>query len=353
MADLGRNEGGRRVPGVDPLNEPDGRSTVDDLIIKVLTGSASPFEEERLSRWREAAPENEEYFQDMVQVWALTVPEPVDSVGPPPEVEAIIKASSLAFPARSTVGPKDRRGKKTPWMRWGLLAASAAALALGLQFFPSVGPAPSSVYRATLESPLTVTLEDGSFVRLAAGSSLEEWEAEGRREVSFEGRAFFAVARDDSNPFVVRTGSGEVRVLGTRFQLEEQGSRVETVVVEGLVELSNKTGSVEVPAGSVGSMTAGASPTVREVDDVFAFMSWPKGVLVFQATPLSQVVEEVSRQYGRTLRIEDASLAQRRVTAWFQGEPFEAVAESICIVTEAECRADGMGVIMGMGRSGG
>jgi ferric-dicitrate binding protein FerR (iron transport regulator) len=135
--------------------------------------------------------------------------------------------------------------------------------------------------------------------------------------------------------------------------VDTEGDEVETVVVEGLVRVSNDEGSIEVPAGSVAQMKAREIPTARKVDDVFAFMSWPGGILVFQATPLAQVAGEVSRHYGRTLRVDESGLSQRRVTAWFQGESFEAVAESLCLVTEAVCRTEEGSVTMGMGGSGG
>jgi len=194
-----------------------------------------------------------------------------------------------------------------------------------------------------------VTLEDGSFVRLAEGSTLREWEVDGRREVSLDGRAFFAVIRDEAKPFVVRAGSGQVTVLGTRFQVDTEGAEVEVVVVEGLVRVSNDADSEDVPAGYVASMKEREQPRVQEADDVIALMDWADGTLLYQATPLAQVADEVSRFYGRTLEIEGSDLARRRVTAWFQGESFEAVAESLCIVTEATCRAEGESVTMEMG----
>jgi len=333
---------------------------VDELIIQVLNGTASPFEEERLKRWRDATPGNEEYFQDMAQVWGLTAPEPVVPASGPPDVEEILAAAPLPFDGGRGFGDEGRgsgisgpRRTGRPWLGWGLLAASIAAVGLGIQVVGLGGPDPLAVHEAARNGSLTVTLGDGSFVRLAEGSTLREWEAEGRREVSLDGRAFFAVARDEAHPFVVRAGIGEVRVLGTRFQVATDGAEVEAVVVEGLVRVSNDEGSVEVPAGSMAQMGARGVPTAMEVDDVFALMSWPEGILVFQATPLAQVAEEVARHYGRTLRIDGPDLSQRRVTAWFQGESFEAITESLCIVTEAVCRTEAGSVTMGMGGSGG
>jgi transmembrane sensor len=176
---------------------------------------------------------------------------------------------------------------------------------------------------------------------------------DGLREVSLEGKAFFAVARDESRPFVVRAGAGEIRVLGTRFQVNSVSDEVETVVVEGLVSVTSDGGSAEVPAGSMATIGRGGAPEVRKVDDVLALLDWPEGTLLFQATPLFQVVQEVSRYYGRDLVVADPDISQRRVTAWFQGEPFEVVSESLCLVTEAVCRTSGETVTMGSGGSGG
>jgi transmembrane sensor len=197
-----------------------------------------------------------------------------------------------------------------------------------------------------------VTLGDGSFVRLAQGSTLREWAAEGRREVSLEGRAFFAVTRDEERPFVIRTEGGEITVLGTRFQVDAEDGQVETVVVEGLVRVSNDEGSVEVTAGSRARMKDGEEPLVEEMEDAFSLLEWQDGTLLFQATPLIDVAAEVSRHYGRPLGVQSPELGRRRVTAWFQGEPFEAVAESICIVTEAICRTEGESVTMELGGNG-
>jgi transmembrane sensor len=328
---------------------------VDDLIIKTLTDAASPFEEERLRRWREEAPENEEYFQEMIQVWRLTEPEAVIPSSGPPPVEEILAAAPIAFPAERTPEgtsvPQTPKGRN-PWLTWGLLAASVAAVGLGIRSMGERGPEPMAVYQAAAGENPTVTLGDGSFVRLAEGSIVREWAVEGRREVSLEGRAFFAVARDESDPFVVRTDAGEVTVLGTRFQVDVVGAEVETVVVEGLVRVSNEDGSAEVAAGNRGLMWAGEGPLVEEVEDVLSLLDWEDGTLLFQATPLIEVAAEVSRHYGRALQILGPELERRRVTAWFQGEPFEAVAESICVVTEAICRTEGESVTMELGGNG-
>lgn len=316
---------------------------MDDLIIRVLSGHASPFEAERLKHWREQGAENERHFQDLARVWSLTAPEPVAPSSAPPSVDVILERAGEVRRARPGALRPSRRAR---WIRWGLLAAAAAAVTLVVRGVTPHGLPLIAEYEAPSDGPSTVTLGDGSFVRLGPGSRLEEVEAEGGREVVLEGRAFFAVARDETRPFVVRVGAGEVRVLGTRFQVETEADHVQAVVVEGLVKVSNRKGWVDVPAGSVAQMSMASPPTSQVVENVYSLLDWPGGVLVFQGTALEQVAQEVSRFYGRTLRVVGGELSSRRVTASFQGESFEEAAESLCLVTQAECRAEGTGVTM-------
>lgn len=313
---------------------------MDDLIIRYLGGHASRFEAERLKQWRDESRENESYFQDVARVWELTAPEPGKGETPAPRAEDLLGTASdnLGWVTRI---------RTRPLARWGLLAASVAALAIGVQTFRPSTPEPFATHQAPEDRSLTVTLADGSFARLAPGSTLEEFENPQGRDVALKGRGFFAVARDETRPFTVRAGSGEVRVLGTRFQVEERtGGEIRTAVVEGRVAVSNQDGSVEIGAGQMAQASEGSPPTISQPEDIYAFMDWPDGVLVFQGTPLSHVAQEVSRHFRRPIQVVGEEIRNRRVTAWFGTESFEEVAESLCLVTEALCDASGEGMVM-------
>lgn len=323
---------------------------MDELITRALSGEASPFEIERLDRWRHESPDNDRYFQEIAQVWALTDPEPVQVSSGPPEVEEIRRAAEGTLPQKNSSKETARRR----WFGWGgaaLMAASLTALAFGLDLVGPSGPSALGSFEAVAGESQLVTLTDGSFARLAEGSRLVELDVAGSREVTLEGKAFFAVARDETRPFVVRAGSGQVRVLGTRFEVgpEPAGEGIRVVVVEGRVEVTTQFGSVEVPAGSVGWMREAGVPTYEAVEDARALLDWPEGIMVFHGTPLVEVAEEVSRHYGRTLVVSGQALEARRITAWFQGDPFEETAESLCLVAGAVCRVEGDGVRMDPG----
>jgi transmembrane sensor len=145
-------------------------------------------------------------------------------------------------------------------------------------------------------------------------------------------------------------------VLGTRFELRAEAESLRTVVVEGRVEVSNADGTVDVGAGEMAvARTGGGPPATTTPPDVYALLDWPEGTLVFQGTPLHQVAEEVTRFFGRPLRVPGAAIRDRRITAWFQEESFDEVAEALCQAAGAVCRAAEGGVLMDapVGRDGG
>lgn len=350
------------VNRVDESPDPPLEADVDELIIRVLSGTASHFEAERLKRWRGQSPENEMAYQDMAQVWKLTTPENPGEVPPGPDLEEIlVRAQSAGLPLQAegktrpmagdpkprTRTPGARAGRWLPPGRWWLLAASLAALSLGISLTRTLGPTPLAVHQAPPDQTLMVNLPDGSLVKLAEGARLQEWEGEGERVVSLEGRAFFAVARDEDRPFEVRASGGRVRVLGTRFELRAQPEDLRTVVIEGRVEVSNQEGAVEVGPGEVALAREDTPPSISTPQDVYDLLQWPDGLLVFQATPMKLVVEEVSRFFQRPLMVDGGPMEDRRITAWFQGESFQEVAEALCQAAGAVCRQDDGGLRIG------
>lgn len=228
------------------------------------------------------------------------------------------------------------------------MAAAMVAVFLGIRFIggPQGAVGPLATYVAEGPDARTVILQDGTVVRLAAGSRLEEWSLDRIRSLSLQGRAFFAVAHDPERPLTVRAGPSETHVLGTRFEVSQNEDAVRIVVVEGRVSVSNEHGRVELAAGSVAQAPEGDVPTVDSVSDVFSLMDWPGGLLVFQATPLAQAALEVSRHFGRPVDVRGDALQRLRVTALFDEEEFEDVVLTLCDVSGAECLLGDSGVVI-------
>jgi transmembrane sensor len=339
-----------------------GTEPLDELIIRVLNGEATPEERDRVERWRQESPKHEARYAAVRRVWTATPPDPLPGAVDLSVVSRImqaadereqiaLEASAAGDIASEQIAPEqvsaEAGARPTPLprpqgrvtvLRWALpLAATLAAVAFGVYQW-SRGPAPGLVLQATGTGSETFVLDDGSFVRLAPGSSLRQHDVQAERRFTLEGRGLFAVAHDQTRPFVVVADEVETRVLGTRFEvraLDQESHRV--AVLEGRVEVSNARGSTEVTAGEVSVAEPDSRPTTTRPTDVLSLLDWPEGALLFHDTPLAQVAREVERSYGIPVVVEGDALGARRISAWFGSEPFQDVVESLCAAANATC----------------
>ena len=97
-----------------------------------------------------------------------------------------------------------------------------------------------------------VRLEDGSRLSLNTDSRVRVRFTKGERHVELiRGQAFFEVAHDTTRPFLVSSGSTEVRAVGTQFDVRADGSNlVRVVLAEGRVAVRDD----DVAAGMMGKL---------------------------------------------------------------------------------------------------
>ncbi len=120
------------------------------------------------------------------------------------------------------------------------------------------------------------------------------------------------------------------------------------LVVEGRVAVTATSGrAADVARGQVARLGSNGDFSVETVESVHDLMDWAEGILIFQSTPLPQVLGEVSAHFGVTVGLEDPALTLRTVTAWFGDETLDAVIEAICLLVQAECDIDAGGVSVG------
>ncbi len=102
-----------------------------------------------------------------------------------------------------------------------------------------------------------ITLADGTKVWLNADSENSVRHVilpmEKRAEVFLEGEAYFKVKRNETRPFIVKTGDLNVKVLSTTFNVSAypEQTNIETTLVEGKVSIetnvSNATPLILLP----------------------------------------------------------------------------------------------------------
>ncbi|WP_075340919.1 FecR family protein [Tenacibaculum agarivorans] len=136
-------------------------------------------------------------------------------------------------------------------------------------------------------------LPDNSTVNLNAVSSIsfnkKTWKT--KREVTLKGEAFFKVAKGAT--FDVITDQGNVKVLGTEFNVKVRGEIFEVVCYEGLVSVFHKNKNVKLSPGD--SFIAGnfIKNNTEKTEP-----SWISNESNFISEPLINVLKELERQYS-------------------------------------------------------
>jgi transmembrane sensor len=311
-----------------------GAGRLDAIIERALQGEATEAELAELAVWRNASPENERHCRRTERIIAAARSlRPRGSVPPRPTAGAIIAAVESRHSTR-----RDRLRAPARWIPWSIAAAAVLVAAIALGGNGDVPWAPAEVVTGASELA-TVKLGDGTVVRLAPSSRLRV-EADRPREVTLEGRAFFAVTTTPGRPFRVATNGATVKVLGTRFELATDGGGVRLRVVEGRVELDTPVNTVEVSAGEESGVRNGAAtpPTPLTAADVA--LDWVGEFLVFQSTPLRDAAADIERLYGVRVLVGDSTLSDATVTAAFTDQPVKEVVDVVCVVLNAACTWD-------------
>lgn len=225
-------------------------------------------------------------------------------------------------------------------LKWGTLAAAVIAgfvyLASALWFVPR-GEV-ENLNLVTQEnreaSMLVTTLEDGSVVYLAQESTLQypEHFATDKREVNLQGEAFFDVAKNHEQTFLIETGKVRIEVLGTAFNVRSHEDDFFRLSVQrGRVKVSLKQGgqSVLVSAGETVTLQA-RQLQLSETEDSDEFRQYTKNIR-FKDECLEDILRVVNAE-APTLQIQVASsvLNKRKLTIEFENNSPETVAELIC-----------------------
>jgi len=321
-----------------------------DLIVRYVRGEITDFENRRLQQWRADADENEKEFQQVKSLWERTANLKQPTVDPPPSITQVVtEAESRRWRLRARNRLKNVL--RSPWTGFGAAAAAAIVLLI-LSARTDEGFVESNFVLAPVESSsgpgqvTTIALTDGSVLRLAQDTRVEFLRSREGRELVLEGKAFFAVAHDP-RPFVVHSRAGDVVVRGTRFEISAWDDSLRLVVVEGTVSLRGTRGGLDVTAGQVAFLASGAAPRVVAAEDVWPILDWPGGVLMFQETPLSQVMWEIGRRFGKEPQIVDEEIGRRRITAWFADETLQEVIAAVCHIAGARCYVTETNVTVG------
>lgn len=289
---------------------------IDELILACFSNTLDKNGHDELKAWITVSAENEKYFMQQQEIWFSAIS----------KKEEVIYNKEKAFGQfKNRVADnetKDRTVRSQLHLSVLLRYAAIVALLCMVSYFSywrggvSIKESFSDiVVEAPLGSNTKLSLPDGTLVWLNAGSRMAYSQGFGvdNRNVELSGEGYFEVKRNEGVPFLVKTNSLQVKVLGTKFNFRDYPDDVEAIVslLEGRVALKNLLKSEE---------EAFLSPNERVVLNkkngnmlvqsaaVSKVLQWTSGYLFFDEELLPDIVKELERSYHVKIHIANDSL---------------------------------------------
>jgi transmembrane sensor len=238
------------------------------------------------------------------------------------------------------------------------LKAAAAVVCLGLGVViagRAVSPVEESEVIATRVGAWDKKLTaDGSVIYAGPVTDLTFRMDGKRRAVTFSrGEAFFDVAKDPAQPFVVITPHGTIRVVGTEFSVAYKGDSVVVTVVEGRVAVMPKRpdGSVQPTIALaanqqvVMSLSSVRGPaTVDAERKVKWIRNWyePHGEMV------CEIIQQLNQRHDVEVVVDDAQVCRARMSSlrFKPSEPEDFVEKINRMYAEYPYRAGNPGSVL-------
>ncbi len=179
-------------------------------------------------------------------------------------------------------------------------------------------------------------LPDSSEVILNSESKIEYrrfgWLA--NREISLKGEAYFCVKH--GNRFTVLADfDRKVIVTGTKFNVFARGALFEVKCFEGSVKVQTpSTKPISLTKGKGVSINRSGKTPFQITLDSIAAPTWIKGEFYFNNVQLKLVLDEFSRQFNISVKLDGVDPAARNYTGFFKRNRLVQALDLICIPME-------------------
>ncbi|MBI9034203.1 MAG: FecR domain-containing protein [Bacteroidales bacterium] len=313
-------------------------------LLLYLQNELSVDEKHLVEQWLEQDSQNRNTLEELEKVWIE-----IGKLKPAPvAVDTPMAWSKMSerIDQHENFGRKAKGVSISMIVRYSLRIAAVFVLAFGL-FKVLIQPEikTQEVVLTAKSASVSDSLPDGTFIALNSGSKLiypEKFKKKERRVV-LEGEGYFEVEHQPKQPFIIEAGDGNIKVLGTSFNVKAYpNSDVEVSVAKGRVQLFKldknlaDTVSVILEAGEKGWLKKGSLQPkkigILKPDAIF----WLNKMLIFKKTELDKVFQILEKHYQVSINVSDSTIDSCRLSATFRNENIGSIMEVIAATFSLE-----------------
>lgn len=278
-----------------------------DILYKFFEGKASPKEQRLIGQWLDESEKHKEVLVRERMVF-----------------DAMIVSGGITD--RQSV---QSRKKRTRVVFMELLRVAAVILVMFLvggyiyvRKMEEIRLA-NNIVTVPVGQRVNLQLPDGTSVWLNASSEIiyPAYFSGSTREIHLNGEAYFEVEHNASKPFIVHTETFDIKVLGTKFNVEAYKGMegFTTALMEGSVEVTdrkNKDKSVRLyPAQKVAFRNGELCKSPIDNYDVYR---WREGLICFKETRFADLMRQLEKNYGVRILINNEAVKEKVFSGKFR-----------------------------------
>lgn len=309
-----------------------------DAISAQLKNEATLIQKQQIQEWLDLSPENSVILSEIVNTWSVS------------KSSQEFYQPNLSENWEKLVKRINRAKARTLYVKW-----IAAAVLLGVVFLAGVGyhrfwpDSPTESYTQIIAPQgrkTQVILPDSTLVWLNSGAELKyptTYSSE-NRNLQMKGECFFDVKKDARHPLLVRGSHFNIKVIGTRFNVNDQdaGKVLNVILVSGEIQVLNmdKRPIIKLTPGQQLSLKNGKAQ-VFPAQNIEAQTAWLNDMLVFEDQPFEEVISCLEKWYNVKINLDHGLYYKHNYTFKVKTESLREVLGLISVITPISYRIEG------------
>lgn len=285
------------------------------------SGELTPEEYDAYLTWSDNNPEGKAMVEELGAMWT--------KIG---EVDIDNQVLKNHFRNRNSRFATAIQKFNTHWITGAGMIAATCLVLLAFTVTLHYAAPQGNLYETQRAERRVINLIDGTVVYLSAMTRIRTVYSPLDRQLFLEqGEAFFDVAHDISRPFRVKVDNGEIRALGTQFNVKwnsDEGAIVTLLTGKIRVNALEDKKELEVEIlDTPGERAILTLPEINATDsdqansnnkktillasvDTSNIASWRDGKLIYKGTQLADALKEISQHANHEIILDDPIVGQ-------------------------------------------
>lgn len=193
-------------------------------------------------------------------------------------------------------------------------------------------------------------LSDGSIVWLKGNSKLifPVTFGNGNRTVTLEGEALFEVTKDAAHPFMIYCGTLTTKVLGTSFNIRNNGRETAVSVLTGKISLTAGQSKEILLSANENAIYSEPQAIITKAKGT-ATHELTKGTeydMAFNDAGMRDVIHRIEQKFDVDIQLKDSAIANNLITADMTDQSLQKTMEMISQALNLEVQIKGQNILL-------